>query len=215
MLHHQKSFVESTQAGLREAASRHRPPADPGALERFVWVLEATGPGKSSALRWLTAQIRAVARSHRVPPHEIEDVVQTTWLRLLEHGDSIRERRALGAWLRTTARRESLRVLRGLARAQPTDPADLPEQRDPGPALDSRVVTAEVSAALGDAVEALPQRQRVLMKMLLREPAPEYAEVSSALGMPIGSIGPTRARAIERLRQDARLTALVWPDRLG
>jgi RNA polymerase sigma factor (sigma-70 family) len=199
MLHHTKPFVEATR----------------GELERFFPASDARGRTKPPALRRLSAQIRAVARAHRVPPHEVEDVVQTTWLRLLEHGDSIREGRALGAWLHTTARRESLRILRGIARTQPTDPAHFLEEHDPEPTLGSRVLTAEVSEALGDAIDALPERQRLVLRMLLREPAPQYTEVSSALGMPIGSIGPTRARALERLRQDARLSALVWEDGLG
>ena len=199
MLHHTRPFIEATHAEL----------------ERFFAASDARGGTKPHALRRLTAQIRAVARAHRVPPHEVEDVVQTTWLRLLEHGDSIREPRALGAWLHTTARRESLRIMRGLARTQPTDPADLPEECAPDPDLDSPLMTAEVSAALGQAIGALPKRQRLVMRMLLREPAASYTEVSRVLGMPIGSIGPTRARALERLRQDARLSALAWQDGLG
>jgi RNA polymerase sigma factor (sigma-70 family) len=197
MLHHDKSFVESTQAHLREPAERRRLLA---------------GPEPPTAVRGLTARLRAVARAHRVPAHEVDDVVQTTWLRLLEHGDSIREPRAVSGWLQTTARRESLRVLRGAARTQPTDPAALPDDRDSEPGPDAQVVSAEVAAILGEAIDALPRRQRHLMRMLLREPDAPYTQVSAVLGMPIGSIGPTRARALERLRQDARLSSLIWQD---
>jgi RNA polymerase sigma factor (sigma-70 family) len=193
MLHHTKPFIEATQADL----------------ERFFPASDSRGRMKASVLGRLTAQIRAVAWSHRVPAHAVDDVVQTTWLRLLEHGDSIREPRALGGWLRTTARRESLRILRTAARAQPIDRAELLEERDPAPGLESGLVAAEAAAVLSEAIAELPERQRGLMRMLIDEPARSYADVSRALGMPIGSIGPTRERALARLRDNPRLSRLA------
>jgi RNA polymerase sigma factor (sigma-70 family) len=196
MLHHTRPFVDATQAEL----------------ERFFPASDSRGRVKPSVLGRLTAQIRAVAWSHRVPAHEIDDVVQTTWLRLLEHGDSIREPRALSAWLRTTARRESLRLLRMAGRAQPIDPAETLEEHDPGPDLESGLLAAEAAAVLADAIAELPERQRRLMRMLIAEPARSYAEVSRALDMPIGSIGPTRERALARLRVDPRVARLAWQE---
>src|SRR5919108_4027523 len=210
MLHHDKLFVGATQEDLRAASARRRPPADPGELERFLLASDPRGQVKPSALRHLTTQIRAIARAHRVPAHDVDDVVQTTWLRLVEHGDSIREPRALGAWLQTTARRESLRTLRRAARTLPIDPTEIVEHRDRAPDLESCVVAAEHADALSRAIAELPERQRRLMRMLIAEPAPSYAEVSRALDMPIGSIGPTRERALARLRRNPRLSNLAW-----
>jgi RNA polymerase sigma factor (sigma-70 family) len=194
MLHHTRPFVDATQAEL----------------ERFFPASDSRGRVKPPVLGRLTAQIRAVARAHRVPAHEVDDVVQTTFLRLLEHGDDIREPRAVGAWLRTTARRESLRTLRAAARAKPIDPAEMLEEHDPAPGLESEVMAAEAAAVLADAIAELPEHQRRLMRMLIAEPARSYADVSRALDMPIGSIGPTRERALARLRHNARLSQLAW-----
>jgi RNA polymerase sigma factor (sigma-70 family) len=212
MLHHDKLFVGATQEDLRAASARRRPLVDPGELERFLLASDPRGQVKPSALRRLTTQIRAIARAHRVPAHDVDDVVQTTWLRLVEHGDSIREPRALGAWLQTTARRESLRTLRRAARTLPIDPTEIVEQRDRAPDLESCVVAAEHADALSRAIAELPERQRRLMRMLIAEPAPSYAEVSRALDMPIGSIGPTRERALARLRRNPRLSSLAWQE---
>jgi RNA polymerase sigma factor (sigma-70 family) len=129
-------------------------------------------------------------------------------LRLLEHRDGIREPRALGAWVQTTARRESLRLLSDGARVQPVEPgalADHAEEPDAHPGAES----AERRDALLQAIEALPRRQRQLMLALIAQPEPTYAEIAEALDIPVGSIGPTRARALERLSRDRRLRSVV------
>jgi|tagenome__1003787_1003787.scaffolds.fasta_scaffold20892145_2 RNA polymerase sigma factor (sigma-70 family) len=155
-----------------------------------------------------SAAVRAVARRHRLSAHDTDDVVQATWLRLLEHIGEIRRAEALPAWLQTTAARESLKVLRSAGREQPTE-AELFERQatvsDPVRGL----ADAERDAALGDAIATLPDRHERLMRMLLTEPEPTYNEVSRALDMPIGSIGPIRARSLERLRRNETLQAIA------
>jgi RNA polymerase sigma factor (sigma-70 family) len=211
MIQHDKQFVRAAEAELR-AAARSRPAADPGELERLLIAQDRNGTNAPAGLRRLTAQVRGVARAHRLPAHDVEDVVQSTWLRLLEKRNSIREPGAVGAWMNTAARRESLRALREAGRAVATDPAELVDQAV-APGTDAAPATREAEQALAAAIDALPRRQRRLMRMLLEEPAPSYAQVARALGMPIGSIGPTRARAIERLRSDGRLmSALEQPE---
>src|SRR5919108_1830430 len=106
MLHHDKLFVGATQEDLRAASARRRPLVDPGELERFLLASDPRGQVKPSALRRLTTQIRAIARAHRVPAHDVDDVVQTTWLRLVEHANSVRGPRAPGAWVQNRAPRE-------------------------------------------------------------------------------------------------------------
>ena len=208
MIDHSRAYLETVQADRLAAAHRRRPPADPGELERFLARYAERGERAPSVLHRLIARIGAVARAHRLPAHHVDDVVQTTLLRLLEHRESIREPRALGAWLQTTARHESLRVLRDGARVRPVCPDDLEDGAEPSP-LQPHVERGERRTALLRAIDALPPRQRDLMLVLLAEPEPSYAEVARRLGMPIGSIGPTRARALERLRRDERLAAVL------
>jgi RNA polymerase sigma factor (sigma-70 family) len=146
----------------------------------------------------------AVVRAHRLRGHDAEDVFQTTWLRLVEHLDRIREPRALGGWLATTARHESLRVLRTGTRALPTsgDELDRFEGTEPEPV--ERLAGDERALALWRAIDGLADRCRQLLRVLLADPAPSYEQVSAALDIPVGSIGPTRGRCLARLREDLR-----------
>lgn len=144
----------------------------------------------------------AVARSFRLSQADAGDVVQTSWLRLVEHLGRLREPERVGAWLATTARREALRTLRRSGRDTPTDEPYLLDAPDPSEApVDSGLLTAERDRQLWRAVEALPDRCRHLLRVLMADPPPPYDEVSAALDMPIGSIGPTRQRCLERLRR--------------
>jgi RNA polymerase sigma factor (sigma-70 family) len=197
------------EADHRAADGRRGPPADPGELERVV--LAAAG-GDVAAWRTLverfTARIRAVARRHGLRPQDADDVVQTTWLRLLEHLDGVREPGAVVAWLATTARRESLHVLAKSGRERPTDDALLPEEAyAPEPA--QGLIATERRSAVRAALDALPERQRALLHALFVEPEPSYVDIAAVLGIPIGSIGPTRGRSLDRLRRDRGLRAVV------
>src|SRR4051794_589012 len=208
MINHSRAYIESVQTDRLAAARRRRPPTDGVELERFLAAYAGRGERGQPVLHRLIARISAVARAHRLPAHHVDDVVQTTLLRLLEHRESIREPRALGAWLQTTARYECLRALRDGARMRPVSPDDFDDRSEPSP-LQPYVESAERRSALRAAIGGLPRRQRDVMLALLAEPEPSYAEVARALDIPIGSIGPTRARALERLRRDDRLATLV------
>jgi RNA polymerase sigma factor (sigma-70 family) len=145
----------------------------------------------------------AVARAHRLSAADGADVVQTTWLRLIEHLPQIRNREGIGSWLATTARRECLRLLRSGARCQPSD--EMQSLVDAGAdhaEVDSALLTAERDAELWAAFSRLPTRDQALLRLLAVDSSPSYQEISAALGMPIGSIGPTRARSLERLRRE-------------
>jgi DNA-directed RNA polymerase specialized sigma24 family protein len=106
----------------------------------------------------------------------------------------------VGAWLAATARNESLRLLRRSHRELPLGD-DLPEPVEPSPSLAERVLGRERSEALWQAFEELSGRCRTLLRILMADPPPAYEDVSEALEMPIGSIGPTRARCLENLRR--------------
>ncbi len=149
----------------------------------------------------------SVARSHRLGDADAADVFQTTWLRLLENIDGLRNPDALSGWLATTARNESLRVLRRQARQIPTEDDKMPEevvQAD----LGERLLTDERDAALWRAFATLSGRCQALLRMLASDPPPSYEDISSALGMPVGSIGPTRGRCLQHLRRAAPTTGI-------
>jgi RNA polymerase sigma factor (sigma-70 family) len=184
------------------------------AAERFdiERVVRAASAGDRAAVSELVerfaVRVRLVARQHRLAAHDVEDVVQTTWLRLLEHAHTIREPTAVGAWLETTARRESLRIIRASGRERPTN-NELVLDAPVAPVGEQRLRAAEDRAALAGALKQLPDDRRELLSMLFAEPTPSYAEISRALDMPVGSIGPTRARCLARLRADRDLVDLV------
>ncbi len=154
--------------------------------------------------------VTAVIRRLRLPPADADDVNQTVWLRLVEHLDDLREPRALPGWLATTARHEGLRQIKRRARDVPVDPSgttfDAAEDSDPGETL----VQDLRSHALREAMLELPESRRELLVLLLADPPLSYDEISARLGIPRGSIGPTRARALEQLRESRALRG--WAD---
>jgi RNA polymerase sigma factor (sigma-70 family) len=137
-------------------------------------------------------------------------VVQTTWLRLVEHLGGLQDPERVGAWLATTARREALRALRHSARQTPTE--ELPETPT-DEHLGAALLEAERDQALWKAFGGLSERCQTLLRILVSDPPPSYDEVSGALDMPIGSIGPTRARCLERLRGLAEGAGVTATDR--
>jgi RNA polymerase sigma factor (sigma-70 family) len=148
---------------------------------------------RHSSLLW------AIARRHRLGAADAADVFQTTWLRLVEHIDGLTEPERVGAWLATTARRECLRVLRAASRELPMGDA-LPEPAAAADEPAARLMRAERDAELWAAFARLSPRDRALLRLLVADPAPSYDEIAAVLGMPIGSIGPTRGRCLARLR---------------
>lgn len=145
--------------------------------------------------------LRAVARGHRLCDADAADVAQTAWMRLAENLDRLQNPSRVGAWLATTARRECLRALRTSARELPDSEPPEPAGADVSP-IDRGLLEAERGRALWSAFRRLPARDQALLRMLVAEPQPSYDEIAAALGMPIGSIGPTRGRALDRLRAE-------------
>ena len=143
--------------------------------------------------------IWSVARGHRLDTADAGDVVQTTWLRLLESLTRIEQPDRLAGWLVTTARRECLRVLRKAGREVPDDSIGDPVD-DRIPELDAAVLDQERDTLLWHCVGLLPERCQRLLRVLTAVDRPVYAEVSEALGMPVGAIGPTRMRCLKKLR---------------
>jgi len=153
----------------------------------------------------------SVARAHRLDTADAGDVVQTTWLRLVENLGRIQDPERLPGWLVTTARRECLRILRRSGREIVGGADDLAIQViDDAPALDARLLADERDAALWRCFEQLTPRCQTLLRVLMAADPPAYAQVSEALDMPVGSIGPTRGRCIDRLRELTRAAGFAF-----
>jgi len=153
----------------------------------------------------------SICRQHRLDGADAADVGQSVWLKLVEQLDRIRDPAALPGWLATTTRRECWRALRAAhgpeAAGYGPDAEDIPDPRS-GMA-EEELLRAERSAALREAFSRLPAWSRQLLVLLMEDPPVPYAEISDRLGIPIGSIGPTRRRCLEKLRQDPAITALI------
>ncbi|MGH8929486.1 MAG: RNA polymerase sigma factor, partial [Egibacteraceae bacterium] len=152
-------------------------------------LLHAAAKGDEAAWEQLVDRfgglLWAITRAHRLDHADAADVVQVTWLRLLQHCGSIRDPERLGAWLATTTRRECLRVIRGAERVHPV--ADPPEP-EPLPQLDSipevAVIASEREALLHRAIGELSPRCQRLLGALMSVDSPSYADVSHALDLP-------------------------------
>ncbi len=152
----------------------------------------------------------AVVRSNGLYGEAAADVFQTTWLRAVEHLDRVREPDRLGAWLATTARHESLRVLRRSSRTVAVPEVPEPHEH-PGVDLDAGLLAGERHALALTALAVAPPRCQQLLRLLVAEPPLSYDEISTILGMPKGSIGPTRARCLEHVRGRLRARRIRGP----
>jgi RNA polymerase sigma factor (sigma-70 family) len=169
-------------------------------------LVHAAADGDQRAWEGLIARfgglVWSVARAHGLSAADAADVSQTAWLRLVEHLHRLRDPERVGTWLASTTRHEALRTLRRGRRQLPV--GDEAELEGSAPLVDSpeaRTLAAERSDLLWRAFAALPARCQALLRVLMADPPPSYQQVAVALDMPIGSIGPTRGRCVERLRQ--------------
>jgi RNA polymerase sigma factor (sigma-70 family) len=142
----------------------------------------------------------SVARSFRLSDADAADVCQTTWLRLVEHLKSINDPERLAGWLATTARRESISVLRKRDREVPVFGGPDEEDDDGDQDPERQMVAQDEYRELWAAFAMLSERCRSLLRVLAVSPLENYAQIAEALRMPVGSIGPTRARCLDRLR---------------
>ena len=183
---------------------------DPEEVGRLV---RAAATGDSAAWKAIVENfsglVWAVARGYGLSHADGADVFQTTWLRLAEHLDRITSPERVGAWLATTARHESLRMVRGSARTVPAEHTTLAslgevDEHTPEQAVldaEQAVLDAERAQQVWRAFGGLSARCQQLLRVLTATPPPSYAEAAAALDMPVGSIGPTRARCLGQLRE--------------
>lgn len=173
--------IEDTAALVRAAAD-----GDQGAWTRLV-------DGHRNLLH-------SIAKGYRLGDAQVDDIVQTAWLRLVEHIGELREPERVTSWLVTTVRRECLTVLRATRRELPTLSEDDQFWGSTGSAEDE-VLEEQDREQVRQALGRLPQRQRAVLQTLMWAPELDYREVGVVLSMPVGSIGPTRGRALLRIRE--------------
>jgi RNA polymerase sigma factor (sigma-70 family) len=175
-----------------------------GDYERLAELLGSARDGDRSALNELiealTPVLWQVARSQGLDQERAGDVVQTTWLTLLGSLSGIHTPVALTGWLITVTKREAWRLRDAHRAEQPMEDELRDVLPDQSPRPDDQAVAAEQRARLWAAVGQLPDRCRKLLRIVAFVHRPDYSQVSAALGMPRGGIGPTRGRCLAQLR---------------
>ncbi len=151
-------------------------------------------------VRVLTPILWHTVRGSRLDTATAEDVLQTVWLTLVRKADSITEPLAVLQWMVVTTKRESWRVSRNQAKVRPEDLEATGAGDETSPSVEDEVIRGASDHRLWQHIEALPERCRTLLRVIAFADRPDYAELAKALGMPQGSIGPTRGRCLAKLR---------------
>jgi RNA polymerase sigma factor (sigma-70 family) len=183
----------------------------PKPARELASLVRSAGKGDPQAWEALverfTPMLRAVAGSYRLNGADGDDVAQATWAAAFTHLDRLRDPEAIGGWLAVTARREALRVIERRNRELAVDEPRGPTTADPS-TPETALLAAEEHEVVHAAVGRLPERQRRIVRALLRHADVSYVELAGRLRIPTGSIGPTRQRALARLRHDDELADL-------
>ncbi|GIN02724.1 RNA polymerase sigma factor [Planomonospora venezuelensis] len=174
-------------------------------------LFQAAADGDAAAwkalVEGLSPLVWSVVRAHGLAEADGHEVYQTTWFRLAQHLRRIREPDGVGSWLASTARHECLKVIRSARRLSPTDDPEILDRAGDGRTPEQAVIDSEEAEAEAErirqvwaAFQELGENCRRLLRVLMASPPPSYREVSAALGIAVGSIGPIRQRCLRRLR---------------
>jgi RNA polymerase sigma factor (sigma-70 family) len=182
----------------------HKPGADRRPTQELV---EACRAGDEWAwaelVRACTPLVLAVARSFGLRGADCEDVSQMTWVRVYENIGSLRDAAKVSTWIATTARRESMRLMARTDRQVPVgDGAAFGESVDPAATPEELAIARSDDMLAASAFRLLPRQHQKLLGMLIAEPPMSYDQISDALDIPRGSIGPTRARILHSMRRN-------------
>lgn len=182
--------------------------AGPGPDDLLARLVKAAADGDAGAWGQLVDRfgslLWSVCRKYRLTEEDAADVVQLTWLRLLEHLDRIRDPQRLAGWLATTCRHECQALLRKSRSSRSVEPEQMDRLADDGSLVDEPLLSAEEHAALWQAFQLLSDWcQRVLRELIVdaEDGPPSYRLAAARLGSPPGSLGPTRARCLTQLRK--------------
>jgi RNA polymerase sigma factor (sigma-70 family) len=190
--------------------------ADPDVVDRSIAELLA-GIGDRDPASWseivrrFEPMLLGRARRYQLQQSDVLDAVQTTWLRLAENWHRVENPERLGGWLATTLHRECLRILRARRSIAPDDGL-VERATDPNTGPEQRLVAAETVAAVRRLIDGLHARHRELLDALFDGDDRPYADLSRRMSIPIGSIGPTRARCLRRLRVQIEAQGLAPHD---
>jgi RNA polymerase sigma factor (sigma-70 family) len=187
--------------------------ADVSEVGRLV---RASASGSEAAWNELVRRyaplVMAVTRSYQLTTEDARDVSQIVWLRLVENLANLREPEALPGWLATTTQRECRQRVRRERQVLSVDPqtdAAMQQSQSAAADHDAAILRAELHQALRDGLAELPERDQLLLRLRVADPPKSYAEISQLLGMPIGSIGPTLRRSLDKLRETRAVRAYL------
>jgi RNA polymerase sigma factor (sigma-70 family) len=165
-------------------------------------LVERARTGDQEAWRTLVARVKnlvwKVVSGFRLPRADAEDAFAATFFRLAEHIDTIREPERLAGWVATTARNESLAILKRNRRVLTPDPTDTWTAGEHA----ERLVDSELKQAIHESFKLLSEECQQLLRLLTADPPTSYEDIAAVLDMPMGSIGPNRQRCLERLRSN-------------
>lgn len=193
------------RSGTEEASRRRTVPQHAGSDAELSDIVAAAARGDPDAWATLTRRygnlVLSIARSCRLNEADVAEVHQVTWLRMVEHIGRLEQPERIGGWLATTARRESLRLVRAKGKVTYDHDGLLQRPDADSKPPDAGLIGAEQAEAVRRAFALLPPHCQRLLSVLAADDPPSYKEISNALSMPIGSIGPTRGRCLEHLRR--------------
>lgn len=165
-------------------------------------LVERARDGDELAWRALVTRVKNLVwktvNGFRLGRGDAEDAFAATLFRLAEHIDTIRDPERLPGWVATTARNESLAIIRRNRRSIGLDPTSAWASGDHAEAI----VDGELKQAIYESFQQLSEACQQLLRMLTADPPLSYEEVAAVLDMPMGSIGPNRQRCLERLRSN-------------
>jgi RNA polymerase sigma factor (sigma-70 family) len=188
---------------------RSAPPITTPTLDALIARACAADPDPAAwqeLMRRFGRLLQHTARRVGLNDSDAAEVVQLTWIRLWERGHQIREPESLPSWLTATVRRESLRVaIKGKRYLLSADPATEHGGRQPAATADVYPVDGEYEPLMEQALSRLPAMHQRLIRLLMSDTCPSYLEVAEKLGLPVGSIGPMRMRALRILRDTPEL----------
>jgi len=206
---HRRAAPASRRAPTRTGAGPVRD--DPVVIDLVTRAGNGDGQAWDALVERYSPLIWSICRRHRLGGADAKDVGQIVWLQLVDQLARIRDPAALPGWLATVTRRECLRILRTAPGLPPAgcglDPEACPDEQA-APA-EQELLAAERHAALREAFGDLPPSGQQLILLLIEDPPVPYAEISARLGIPIGSIGPTRRRFLDKLSRHPAVAALI------
>ena len=182
----------------------------PSAADLVRQVLDGDQHAWKRLILRYTPLIQSVTRRYGLNVSDADDVRQTVWVLLVEHLSDLRDPRALPGWISTIARREVMRILKARSRTVPVGAASVPCLDGAfAPEFDQDLFRCEFGRAVQSALGRLNPGQRRLIELSFGDPDLSYADISRRLGIPVGSIGPTRSRCLAKLRAAPEIRALA------